>query len=453
MKNLTIYLLFLLTLTFGSGCKKFLDEKPNKKLVVPNRMEDLQALMNSPNIAYFDPGMGEVMTTDYYLTDDDYNSLYQEFTKRAYIWEKDYVFDAGVNSNDWIRTYNLIYAANTVTEGLGNIDRNMANAADWDNIMGQAAFMRGKGFFGALQLWAPAYDKSSSNTDQGIPLRLKTDFNVPSVRASVEESYAQVISDLELAAAKLPVNSGHVKRPSKAAAYGMLSRVYMMMRDYSKAHLYADSCLALKNELLDFNALDSTLAFPVPLFNKEIVYDCTASWFYPLSMSMAKIAPDLYGSYDNNDLRKIIYFQDNGNGTFAFRGGYESSDDIWSGIAVDEILLNRAECYAREGNSEKSLQDLNTLLVKRWKNGSFVPYQASSVTNVLDLVLKERRKELLMRTIRWMDVKRLNKEGAGINFSRTVAGQTYQLPANDLRFALPIPEDVISLTGMPQNPR
>ncbi|SEM08104.1 hypothetical protein SAMN05216436_101351 [bacterium A37T11] len=57
-----------------------------------------------------------------------------------------------------------------------------------------------------------------------------------------------------------------------------------------------------------------------------------------------------------------------------------------------------------------------------------------------------------MRGLRWMDIKRLNKEGANITLTRNLNGQIYTLPPNDPRFALPIPEDVIDLSGMQQNP-
>jgi hypothetical protein len=58
-----------------------------------------------------------------------------------------------------------------------------------------------------------------------------------------------------------------------------------------------------------------------------------------------------------------------------------------------------------------------------------------------------------MRGTRWTDIKRLNKEGAGISLKRNVNGNSYILPANNLRFALPLPDDIVSLSGMQQNPR
>lgn len=58
-----------------------------------------------------------------------------------------------------------------------------------------------------------------------------------------------------------------------------------------------------------------------------------------------------------------------------------------------------------------------------------------------------------MRGLRWMDIKRLNKEDYKINLTRNVLGQAYILTPNDPRYALPIPEDIILSSGMPQNPR
>jgi hypothetical protein len=448
------FLLLLSILVMNSACKKYLDEKPNKKLVVPDKLEDLESILN--NYYLFnasDPSTGELSSTDFYLTDQDYNALPDEFVKRAYTWEKDYIFNQGVNGNDWASVYNTVYGPNTVLELLTKIERNPGNAKSWDRVAGQASFLRGKAFFNALQIWSQAYDANTANTNLGIPLRVQTDFNIPSVRATVQDSYAQVISDLQFAAEKLPTSAPHATVSSKPAAYAMLSRTYLMMRAYQQARLYADSALSLKNGLNDFNTLDSTVAYPVPKFSQEIIYDSNVAYNSALVQRRAKIAPELYSQYENNDLRKTMYFKLNADGSHSFRGSYSSTDGRWSGLAVDEMLLNRAECFAREGNIEMALQDLNSLLIKRWKSGTFIPYTVASARNVLNLILTERRKELLMRSLRWMDVKRLNKEGAGLSLTRLVNGKTHELPANDLRFALPIPEDVISISGMIQNPR
>jgi len=58
-----------------------------------------------------------------------------------------------------------------------------------------------------------------------------------------------------------------------------------------------------------------------------------------------------------------------------------------------------------------------------------------------------------MRGLRWMDVKRLNREGRNISMRRFIDGKEYVLSPNDKRYALAIPEDIITFTGIQQNPR
>ena len=98
------------------------------------------------------------------------------------------------------------------------------------------------------------------------------------------------------------------------------------------------------------------------------------------------------------------------------------------------------------------MDDLNKLMIRRWTNGSFIPFTATTPKDALNKVLTERRKELVFRRLRWMDIKRLNKEGANIKLRRNINDRQYSLAPNNLRFALPIPEEVILISGMAQNP-
>jgi len=107
---------------------------------------------------------------------------------------------------------------------------------------------------------------------------------------------------------------------------------------------------------------------------------------------------------------------------------------------------------ARTGYLVEAQADLNTLLATRYKAGTFRPYQLTVTADVLDLILKERRKELIFRGLRWMDIKRLNLEGANIVQRRFLDGKEYRLEPNANRYALPLPDDIIRVTGMEQNP-
>jgi len=442
----------LLMLPVFISCKKYLDEKPDKKLAVPSNVADVQAMLDYYNQLVLDPASDEVSADDYYVTTATWQALSKEEDRRMYTWQKDNIFS--LQSNDWFTVYRNIYYYNSVLDYLEKIKITADNEADWKHVKGQALMLRGRAFLQVINIWSPAYDRVTAASDLGIPLRLNGNFNEPSVRSSVQQSFNQVISDLKASIPLLPARGIHVARASRTAAYAFLARTYLAMQDYSNAGSYADSCLQLYSSLLDYNTLNAAATYPVPQFNAEMLF-YSVQLPSILSNSRAKIDSLLYRSYTVNDCRKTVFFKDNGDGTYGFKGTYDgnSGGALFTSIATDEIYLTRAECYARAGNKIAALADLNTLLIKRYKTGTFTPVSALDASEALSKILVERRKQLLMRCVRWMDIKRLNKEGAGISLKRQVNSQLFTLAPNDLRFALPIPEDVIALTGMPQNPR
>jgi hypothetical protein len=212
----------------------------------------------------------------------------------------------------------------------------------------------------------------------------------------------------------------------------------------------------LYSTLIDYNTISKTSLTPFSRFNDEVIFHTTISGASPVLPSRAKINRNLYASYDANDLRKVIFFK-----AVApeqkFSGNYNpvTSTQFFNGLATDEIYLIRAECFARAGNITDAMADLNTLMKKRWVNTVTYPIiTASSADEALIKVLTERRKELLFRGIRWSDLRRLNKDPRlQVTLSRTIAGITYTLPPNDLRYVLLIPKPVLDNTDLQQNPR
>ena len=133
--------------------------------------------------------------------------------------------------------------------------------------------------------------------------------------------------------------------------------------------------------------------------------------------------------------------------------GYSGTINAYSGLAMDEVYLNRAECLARSGNIVGAMNDLNTVLINRWKTGTYTNQTAVSQSDALQKILTERRKELLFRGLRWIDIKRFNKENAGWILTRILNGTTYSLSPNSPLYVLPIPDNEISDSGITQNPR
>ncbi len=416
-------------------------------MAIPSSLDDLQAILDYyPVINTRGVNAGEVSSDDYYLTDEDWSSS-NVYMRRMYLWKSDSLF--APNYNDWECAYETIYSANTVISGIDEIEKDRTNQVQWDNIKGEALFFRANTFFQIAVVWCPAYDATTARKDLGIPLRLTTNFNIASTRSNVEQTYNQIIRDLKMAIQFLPVEQVHPYRPGKAAAYGLMARVYLSMRKYNLAQLYADSCLKIDAELMDYNEIDPSITYPIPRYNIEVLFAARIT----TPSIHAAVDSNLLRTYDKNDLRKILFFKSNNDGSFKFRGSYAKSTSLFAGVATDEIYLIKAECEARNGNVSNAMHDLNTLLIKRWEKGTFTPYSAPDQKSALRLILLERRKELLMRGLRWMDLKRLNKEGYNIILRRKINDQVYTLAPNDLRYALPIPEDVIELSNMTQNPR
>lgn len=453
MKALKLVLvLSMVTLVF-SGCKKFLDEKPDKKLVVPNSINTIQGLLDNDVVMNIvNPGTGEVSADNYYVTDQTWAALTSNAQKNMYTWEDDITLSE--YPNHWSRLYDVVTIANVALEGLDKITALPAEQVALNNAKGIALFFRAKSFLTAAGYWATAYKQSSAANDPGIPLRLNSDFEPITIRATLQQSYDQVIADLRQSIDLLPATQKVLQRPSKAAALGLLARTYLLMSFYDSAAVYADKSLQLNATLLNYNSISGATTYPIPLYNTETMVYMSMANPAILVNSRAIVDSSLVSSYATDDLRKSLYFVNNGNGTYGFRGNYTQSGALFTGIATDEIWLIKAECLARSGNLTAAMDALNSLLLTRWKTGTFVPFTASSAVAALVLVLQERRKELIFRDIRWMDLKRLNLEPAFQKIIyRRLNGKDYQLLPNDNRYALPIPSTVISMSGIAQNPR
>ncbi|GAB2842620.1 RagB/SusD family nutrient uptake outer membrane protein [Ferruginibacter profundus] len=450
MKKILILLAVTCTML---GCKKYLDEKPDVKLQLPDNLNALQSMLDYDGLMNTNSaGTGEVSADNYYVTYSTWAALASASSKNMYTWEDDItLFDS---PNHWSRTYDGITDANVVLEKLETITPAANDRPQWNNIKGSALFYRSRFFLIAAGLWAKTYDAAGAASNPGIPLRLQSDFSILSVRGTVKQTYDQIISDLKTAETYLPVTPLHVMRPSKAAADGLLARTYLMMAMYDSALVYANKYLAANAGLLNYNSLSAAASFPFAKYNTEVILHTQMNTPTILTNTKALVDSDLYKSYVVNDLRKTLFFKSNGNGTYGFKGSYSQSGLLFTGIATDELYLVKAECLARAGNITEAMAVLNSLMVTRWKTGTFVPFAAADAATALNTILKERRKELIFRDLRWTDLKRLNRDPATRQVvQRNLNGVDYFLRPDENRYALPIPASVIALTGMMQNPR
>lgn len=457
MQKNTQIITFLLSLTIlFSGCEKFLEEKSDKSLAIPTTLQDFQALLNNWETNNSDfCSAGETSSDDFFLKDEDYNALYYESDKRLYTWQPDYVSRSVSSAGDeWRNCYAGIYVSNSVLQGLE--DNNLTGAVA-DNLKGQALVFRASRYLDGAQVWSPVYNKQTANTDLGMVLRLDPDMNIPSVRSSVQETYDRILKDLTDALMLLPNTSTAATLPTKAAAQGLLARTHLILGNYEEALDNAKKAFETNNHLIDFNDLDPNADFPIPAVNQlssEIVFQTRLFDAMVNDLNIARISPSLYNLYIDGDLRKTIYFRKgNNDDDYRFKGTHMGHTGLTAGITTSELLLIIAECNARINNLDEAGNALNKLLVKRWDTNKFVPYSFTDKEAALNTILNERRKELVFRGLRWSDIKRLNRDGSHLTLTRKVGGQIYNLPPNDLRYAIAIPETVVEISAIPQNPR
>ena len=449
----SLYIVIVATFLFGCKKDKWFDAKQTLVQTVPSTVKDFQAMMDNTTMGWNAPYLPEIASDDHYVTDAIFTTLPTN-EKNAYTWSHDVPYTSLIDwSGPYVGdgTYARVFYANLVLDGLKTAVG--AGSPDFNNVKGQALFFRAFNYYNILQEFAPVYDSAKAATDLGIPLRLESDVNVSVQRASVKDSYTRVITDLNDAIPLLPVTPDYKTRPSRPAAYALLARLYLSVSDYADSKKYADSALALYTSLLDFNTLNLTATYPIANYNADIIFQNTLNVGGGVLSYNAKIDTALYNRYDSNDLRRTVFFTLATDKSVNIRNS-NYYNTPFGGLTIEELLIVRAECLARQGQTAAAMADLNRLLRARYKTGTYTDQTALTADAALTVVLLERRKELVMRGLRWSDLRRFAREGRfAKTLTRTVAGKTYTLEPGSFKYTFPIPDDAIKLAPQfQQNP-
>jgi hypothetical protein len=463
MKSLK-YICFLSVLIISlTGCKKYLDIIPKGK-IIPQKTNDYRLLLDQISPRGNSNGFTQSFSNDVLLSDDmDVNAFSASFYKASaqnVLMFAEHIYQDFESDPDWEALYNQIYVANLVINQV--MDSEGGTIAEKNALLAEAKVHRAYAYLILVNLYGKQYTAATAAIDLGVPIRKNLDFEEKLPRATVQEIYNYILQDLNDALGKLPVapqlNLNY--RPVEAACNALLARVNLCMNNIPSALAYANSSLQLYNSLIDYNALPAgqsfpgTLAEPPGLQNKEVL------------LLKSPTSPDsfFYGSgslvslYDQqNDLRfKAKFASDAAFGlNFGFICTGWSGKTPAKGPSTAEMLLIRAECYARTEEVNEAMADLNTLRRARFKTGSHSTLTATSPAQALLLVKQERRRELAFSGIRWFDIKRYNViDNDNISVTHLINGTSYTLPPNSLRSVLPIGRKYIDLNQeIIQNPR
>lgn len=449
-------LIFTLAIALLCGCSQdYLDIKRNANQVVPVTISDYQAILDYNDVlnnkASFE--LVTIGTDEYELSDELWsgiNMVYYPHVKNGYIWARD-VYN-GQQVNDWNWAYERIMYCNMALD-VRKLTPEASQIEDWKNVQGQALFHRAYTFYQLCQAFCEIYDPETAGTSMGIPLRMDYDLLERYDRANLEHVYRTIIDDLVEASDLLPYSQSINYRPSKLAAFALLARISRELNKWDEAQQYAENVLQTNNFLLDYNDLTSSGRYTFEPYNnglhngEVIFYSQTSSGFI---MANAVVPVDWYMLFNEmGDLRKEFFFNDEGQ----FIGSYAASN-YFTGLAIDEVLLIRAECYLRKGELESAKTDLNYLRKHRFSPAGYKIIDDDNIDILRAILDSERKKQLYMRGVRWTDLRILSRDLEDWDgIKRIIAGQEYKLSSKDPNWVWPIPQNEVDNGGIEQNNR
>lgn len=440
-KSISKLLALLFMLQFGLfGCEEYLDVKPNLNLEVPETLESLQAILDAESRINVSSAIDIMAADEYYLLPEIHANLDLMY-QSLHVWDMNPEIYLNGTTNDWNRPYQIIFAANYCLSQLEKIGKNELNMNLWENIKGRSYFVRAHSYAELVKIFTPQFDPATAQNIMAVPMPLQADVNTIPEFVNLQTVYDQIFEDIEMSLPLLPDLPRFRSQPSKAAAYGLQARVYLMMRAYGKALEASEKALAIQNSLLDFSLLNPLQNYPVPRGNEEVIYHTLGPTYSGMTSSAeTRIDTTLFNLYHENDLRRGIYFFRRPQGQINFKGSFNAGHQYFTGITVGEMLLIKAECSFRAGNIQEAENAINTLLESRFSKEGIVRVNLDSMENPLGFLLDERKKELLFRGRRWADIKRLTGDtDVHLDVKRTLGDKVVSLPLDPMKLVIPVP--------------
>ncbi|HWV67781.1 RagB/SusD family nutrient uptake outer membrane protein [Chitinophaga sp.] len=433
-----------------SSCQKFLDVKPKGKLI-PSEVADFDHLLDNSNIAqwvFIDNNTGCNLG---YLTDNlslsegigniNYKANNHPNIDRywAYVFRQPYKNPATSDYFwDW-GTYRSMAYFNNVIDGVRAIPNLSAENQQYaKTVIAQALVDRAWSYFITTLVYGPVYKPGTPNDTKTIPYVTSADMGAPLPDlCTQQQAFALVANDVLTALPDVPEVTNWPSRPNKAAAQALLAYYHLFTQKYDSVVYYANLAWTAASKggtdklIYDYNSfswtdptnlVNSTIKGPDNFLNaansrENLLYrnlDAGAG-----RSSSSYPSDEVIALYDQaNDLRFKYFFltapgykttynnvtYDDGDRIQYYRG---SKTNMTAGFSYPELLLMRAEGYARTNQLSAAIADLNTLRRYRYKTGT-PALPVASQDEVIGQVLAERRRELPLGSFkRFLDLKRL----------------------------------------------
>ena len=445
-----------------ASCNKYLDVVPKGKTLL-STFNDFEMWMNSRS-TYEISGIPQICWMTDHAQKIPWNENVIGENERAYTWSEQ-LTESSYSPGMLSGAYAHIYLYNTV---LNNVDAVPGGTTRQKTVLKAEAMLgRANEYFYLINLYGKLYDETTAGTDLAVPYVTASDIHAATPpRMTVQQLYDQIFADIEEAMPNLPAdNSANRFRGSVHAAYSLLARIYLYMRNYSEAAKYAAKALERPGgaAVTDYNGLAKNV-WPRNARMNEMIY---ARGSDPNSGSSVAIADSTFlKSYSSTDLRPALYFNDGLYYPFNYNtikpmSGFRFSSlgngfyDAQVGTTVAEMKLIIAEFAARNEEVATALQQLNEIRINRFAPANYVPLSSTDPEEVLNWVIRERRHEMPFNGLRWFDMRRLDAENRmpAVNRYDGAGNIIATLPPHSPRYTLQIPLNAIKFNpDMIQNP-
>lgn len=486
-----IYILAIITLT---SCKNYLDIKP-KGSFVPVTVTDYDHLLDNSNtveLTFLDNNRGSLLSglndnltmsegqakAGYILNNHPNIDRYY-----AYVFRQPYNDPMGADyfwSAGTFGIYPQVSYFNNTIEGIRSVsnkttaDEELAKAS-----IAQALVARAWCYFNANLIYGPVYKPGTNNTTKTIPYVTSPDLGAPIPDLSTSEQVmAKVKSDLLEALPNLPDNSSWPSRANRSTGLAMLAYYHLFTKKFDSVAYYANlSWVAAAGNnaskvIYDYNLfswsnpsnlVSSLITSPQDAFlnavnNRETLFYRGTDTQLGQGTLLSYPSEENIALFDqSNDLRfKYFYISTQGYKTNQ-GGGYDDGIRYGNyrptrmkstdGFSFPELLLMRAEGYARTNQLNLAIDDLNTLRKYRYKTGT-AGLTIGTQDQVINMVLQERRRELPLGGLkRFLDLKRLvldnGKPWSKTKISHTLGSQIYDGTVDSPDFILKISNSVL----------
>ncbi|WP_316848704.1 RagB/SusD family nutrient uptake outer membrane protein [Pedobacter agri] len=455
------YIVAILLAVLVSGCEKYTDVVPTGSIVVETA-EDYYKLVSLPNRAY-------PINNFQYLVDDQWIRESYVIGQKKSIDIINFTFDdsdARTNllsgSSFYNQTYSYINRWNTVislvdgSKGEDNI-KQLAKA--------EAKIYRAFDHFMLVNVYAKAYDPATAATDGGICIMDKYDLEAKPIKSTVAQVYDFIQKDIEDALPYLQKVTVDPYHPSLAFAYGLKAKIHLFKHEFSLAKEAAQKSLSYNNTIYDlvaYSKLGGPSTLPVLAGeNQEVLSFMYMTGYTEMSFAYTCIlSPELVKLFGANDARFNLFMNttstsllDPGAGTAYFSVNYTKFFYPTVGMKTTEVYLMLAECYAREGSLSEAMGIINQLRAKRILSGITTLPVPGTIKGTMNIIIEERRKELLLGFHRFFDLKRLNNEPDYAKtvthtfpiVNKTVPQVTYSLSPNSRLYIIPFPSGAMKL--------